>query len=96
MGFDNGRDDGRGFFGKKGMTIRVFNNNVNSALNQLKKRMNSEGVTREFKARQHFEPNTAKRRREMAEAKVRWKKKQALIEGIEKPKKKRPTRTPRA
>lgn len=92
MGFDNGRDDVHGFFGKKGMTVRVFNNNVNSAINQLKKRMNSEGVTREFRAKQHFEPNTARRRREMAEAKSRWRKKQAQILGLEKPRKKRPVK----
>lgn len=92
MGFDNGRDGVHGFFGKKGMTVRVFNNNVNSAINQLKKRMNSEGVTREFRAKQHFEPNTARRRREMAEAKSRWRKKQAQILGLEKPRKKRPAK----
>lgn len=95
MSYD--RDNGSsGFFGKKGMTIRVWNGNINGAISQLKKRMNSEGVTKEYKASRYFEDNTTKRRRRLAEAKVRWKKKQAQIEGIEKPKKKRPARPPRA
>lgn len=78
-----------GFLGKKGMTIRVWNNNVNSAISQLKKRMNTEGITKEYRARQHFETNTLKRRRKLAEAKARWRKKQAQIMGLEKPKRRR-------
>lgn len=94
MGYD--RDSGsNGFFGKKGMTVRVWNGNINGAISQLKKRMNSEGVTKEFRASQHFEDNTTKRRRKLAEAKSRWRKKQAQIEGLEKPKKKRPVRPAR-
>lgn len=94
MGYDR-NSDSSGFFGKKGMTVRVWNGNINGAISQLKKRMNSEGVTKDFKAHQQFENNTAKRRRRLAEAKARWKKKQAQIEGTEKPKKKRPVRAPR-
>lgn len=78
-----------GFLGKKGMTIRVWNNNVNGAISQLKKRMNTEGITKEFRARQHFETTTMKRRRKLAEAKTRWRKKQAQLLGLEKPKRRR-------
>jgi len=91
------RDNGQsGFFGKKGMTVRVWNGNVNGAISQLKKRMNTEGVTKEFRSHQFFETNTAKRRKRLAEAKSRWKKKQAQIEGIARPKKKRPPTAPKS
>jgi ribosomal protein S21 len=87
---DRPKDDGT--FGKKGLTVRVFNNNINGAISQLKKRCNLEGINKELRKRKHFEPNTLKRRREMAEAKSRWRKKQAQIAGLPTGKKKRPTR----
>lgn len=91
MGDGYNRDgQSQGFFGKKGMTVRVWNGNVNGAISQLKKRMNTEGVTKEYRSHQFFETNTAKRRKRLAEAKARWKKKQAQIEGIQRVKKKRP------
>lgn len=73
---------------KKGMTVKVINNNIEGAIAQLKRRMNSEGVNKELRQRRNFTPNSVLRRQEMAEAKLRWKKKYAQIMDIEMPKKK--------
>lgn len=81
-------NNGDGFMGKKGLTVKVWNNNVNAAISQLKKRSNLEGINKELRKRKHFEPNTLVRRRELAEAKSRWRKKQAQIAGIDTGKKK--------
>jgi len=83
---------------KKGTLVKVYNNNIASAMAQLKRKINTEGITKELRKRKHFEPNTLKRRRKLAEAQVRWKKKQDQINELDKPKKKlkkKPTvRTP--
>jgi ribosomal protein S21 len=68
---------------KKGLTVQVWNGNVNKALSQLKKRVATEGIAKELRKRKNFETNTAQRRRAMAEAKSRWRKKQAQIAGLE-------------
>lgn len=75
-------------FGKKGISVKVFNNNIGAALVQLKRKVNAEGVNRELRKREAFETNTSKRRRKLAEAKIRWKKKLDLILNIQKPKRK--------
>lgn len=75
-------------FKKKGMTVKVINNNIEGAIAQLKRRMNSEGVNKELRKRRNFTPNSVLRRQELAEAKLRWKKKHAQIMDIEMPKKK--------
>jgi len=72
-----------GFLGKRGLTVQVYNNNVNKALSQLKKRCNNEGISKELRKRKHFEPETLKRRRRLAEAQGRWRKKQAQILGLD-------------
>jgi ribosomal protein S21 len=76
------------FFGKRGISVKVFNNNMIGALTQLKRKVNAEGLNRELRKREAFESNTSKRRRKMAEAKIRWKKKQDLILEVPKPKRK--------
>lgn len=68
--------------GKRGLTVRVNNGNINGAISQLKKRSNLEGINKELRKRKHFEPNTLKRRRALAEAQGRWRKKQAQIDGV--------------
>lgn len=78
------------FFGKRGVSVKVFNNNINSAIAQLKRKSNAEGINKELRKREAFETNTAKRRRKLAEAKMRWKKKQDQINEINRPKKKLP------
>lgn len=74
--------------GKRGVSVKVFNNNINGALAQLKRKSNAEGINRELRKRKHFETNTAKRRRKLAEAQLRWRKKQDQFNEIVKPKKK--------
>lgn len=81
----------------KGMTIRVYNNNIDAAIIQLKRRMNTEGINKELRKRKHFTPPSILRRQKLAEAKLRWKKKHAQIfelEPIKKPKKLRPGQKP--
>lgn len=74
---------------KKGMTVKVYNNNIEGALVQLKKRMNTEGVNKELRKRKHYVPPSLIRRQKLAEAKLRWKKKYAQIMEIDVPKKKK-------
>ena len=74
---------------KKGMTVRVYNNNVDGALTQLKRRMNTEGVNKELRKRKHYVPPSIVRRQKLAEAKLRWKKKYAQIMELDLPKKKK-------
>jgi len=69
---------------KKGLTVQVWNGNLNKALSQLKKRVATEGIAKELRKRKNFETNTAKRRRAMAEAKSRWRKKQSQFDGTDK------------
>lgn len=74
--------------GKRGVSVKVFNNNINSAIAQLKRKSNAEGINKELRKRKHFEANTAKRRRKLAEAQMRWKKKQDQINEVVRPKRK--------
>lgn len=74
---------------KKGMTVRVFNNYIDGAIAQLKRRMNSEGVNKELRRRKHFVPPSVVKRQKLAEAKLRWKKKHAQIMELDPPKKKK-------
>jgi small subunit ribosomal protein S21 len=62
---------------KKGLTVTVRNNDIESALKVLKRRMTQEGVIKDLKKHEFFETGTAKRRRKMAEARRRWLKKQS-------------------
>jgi ribosomal protein S21 len=76
------------FFGKRGILVKVYNNNINAALVQLKRKVNAEGINRELRQREAFETNTAKRRRKLAEAEIRWKKKRDQMLELPKPKRK--------
>lgn len=76
------------FYGKRGLSVKVFNNNINGAITQLKRKVNTEGLNRELRKREHFETNTEKRRRKLAEAQIRWKKKRDQINEVPKAKRK--------
>lgn len=76
-------------FKKKGMTVKVHNGNIEGAMAQLKRRMNTEGVNKELRKRKHFTPNSVLKRQQLSEAKLRWKKKYSQIMEIDAPKKKR-------
>ena len=82
------------FHGKRGVSVKVFNNNINGAIAQLKRKSNAEGINRELRKRKHFEPATMKRRRKLAEAQLRWRKKQDQFNEVVKPKKKVSRHTP--
>jgi small subunit ribosomal protein S21 len=67
------------------MLISVRNNNVDQALRALKKKLQTEGVFREMKLKQHFEKPSARKAREKAEAIRRQRKlarKKAEREGL--------------
>jgi small subunit ribosomal protein S21 len=66
--------------GKKGLSVRVINNNVDGAISRLKRLLNQEGITRELRARRYYEKPTTKRRRERAEARIRWLRKKATLD----------------
>jgi len=66
--------------GKKGLFVRVTNGNLEGALIRLKRLINQEGLTRELRRRRCYEKPTTRRRRERAEAKIRWQRKKATLE----------------
>ena len=54
-----------------GLEIKVIDNNIDKALRQLKKKMATEGLFREFKKRRHYEKPSERRKRKAAEARKR-------------------------
>lgn len=66
--------------GKKGLYVRVMNGNLEGAMNKLKKLCQTEGITKELRRRRYYEKPTTKRRREKAEAKIRWLRKKSTLE----------------
>jgi ribosomal protein S21 len=82
----NNNDDP--FHGKRGVSVKVYNNNINGAIAQLKRKSNAESINKELRKRKHFETNTAKRRRKLSEAQLRWRKKQDQINEVARPKRK--------
>jgi small subunit ribosomal protein S21 len=71
-------DYGDDFF-KRGLTVRVKNNDVNKALKKLKKLMQQEGIFQELRKREYYEQPSLRRKREQAQAVKRWQKKQAEL-----------------
>jgi small subunit ribosomal protein S21 len=66
------------------MQVSVYDNDVDKALRQLKKKLQREGVYREMKLRRHYEKPSEKRVRQKQEAKRRARKlaaKRARSEG---------------
>lgn len=64
---------------KRGLTVKVKNNDVNKALRKLKKLMQQEGIFQELRKREAYEPPSLQKKREKAQAVKRWKKKQAEL-----------------
>lgn len=54
-----------------GLEVEVYDNNIDKALRQLKKKMATEGIYREFKKRRYYEKPSVKRKRKKAEARKR-------------------------
>lgn len=67
---------------KKGLTIFVKDNDINTALRKLKKKVTNEGLVKELKKREHYEKPSVKRRRRKIEARLRWLKKQRELERL--------------
>lgn len=57
--------------GKKGLCIKVRNENINSAIAQLKKLMDDEGMNKELRKRKHYMSKGDKRRQKEAEGRAR-------------------------
>lgn len=68
------------YLNKKGLVVKVLNNNIEGALSRLKRLVNQEGITRELRKRRFYEKPTTLRRRKKAEAKVRWLRKKATLD----------------
>jgi len=64
---------------KRGLTVRVKNNDVNKALRKLKKMMQQEGIFQELRKREHYEKPALRRKREKDQAVKRWRKRQAEL-----------------
>ena len=57
--------------GKCGLTVKVYNNNVDKALKIFKKKVLNDGLLKEIRARGAYEKPSAKRRRKRKEARRR-------------------------
>lgn len=73
-GWTNDNNTGRIF---KGTTIFVKNNDMNKALRKLKKRLQDEGWFNELRKREHYTSPSEKKRKRLAAAVVRERKRKA-------------------
>lgn len=64
--------------GQGGITVTVRNGDMEKALKVFKKKVLSEGLMKELKARQAYEKPSERKKRKLAEAKRREKKAQML------------------
>lgn len=73
-GWLNDNTTGRIF---KGTTVFVKNNDINKALRKFKKRLQDEGWFNELREREHYTSPSEKKRKNLASAQVRERKRQA-------------------
>lgn len=64
---------------KTGLTVQVKNNDLNKAMKILKKKIVAEGIVKEVKRRMFYESGSERRKRERAEARLRWKRKEEML-----------------
>ena len=76
------------FSHKKGLSVKVFGNNIDTAIAKLKRLCNNEGITKELRDRRHYDPPSVIKRRKHAEAVLRWRKKEDIINEVVRPKRK--------
>lgn len=69
-----------GFFGKRGMTIEVRDNNVDGAISALKRRNLQEGLLSDVRKREYYVSPGERRRQEKAQGIARTKKRARLAE----------------
>ncbi len=65
--------------GKSGLTVSVRNNNVETAVRLLKRKVKAEGLERDLRAKEAYEKPTWARRRRIAESRRRWHKTRAML-----------------
>jgi len=73
-GWLNDNNTGRVF---KGTTIFVKNNDINKALRKFKKRLQDEGWFNELREREHYTSPSEQKRKNLASAQVRERKRQS-------------------
>jgi small subunit ribosomal protein S21 len=73
-GWLNDNNTGRVF---KGTTVFVKNNDVNKALRKFKKRLQDEGWFNELREREHYTSPSERKRKNLASAQVRERKRQS-------------------
>jgi ribosomal protein S21 len=73
-GWLNDNNTGRIF---KGTTVFVKNNDINKALRKFKKRLQDEGWFNELREREHYTSPSEQRRKNLASAQVRERKRQS-------------------
>jgi small subunit ribosomal protein S21 len=69
-----------GFENKKGLLVEVRNNNIEGAIRTLNRKVKQEGLLREVRRRQYYEPPSVVKRREKAEAVTRARRAKQAIE----------------
>ena len=73
-GWLNDNNTGRVF---KGTTVFVKNNDINKALRKFKKRLQDEGWFNELREREHYTSPSEQKRKNLASAQVRERKRQS-------------------
>ena len=68
---------------RQGLTVAVYNDNIEQALRKFKKKMTTDGKLQEVKDRAEFTPKFEKRKAAMASAKSRLRK-QLSLENVKK------------
>jgi len=59
-----------------GLSVNVYNNDVNKALRKLKKKMQDDGILQTLRDRQHYTKPSEKRAKAKAAGRARWLKQQ--------------------
>lgn len=65
------------FENKKGLSVEVKNNNIETAIRNLGRKVKQEGMIKELRERRFYEQPSTKRRRKAAEAVARHRKEAA-------------------
>ena len=58
----------------KGLSVAVYNDNIEQALRKFKKKMNNDGKLQEVRERAYFTPAFETKKKKKAAAKSRWRK----------------------
>lgn len=61
---------------KKGLCVEVRNGDFNKALRTFKRKVNDDGILQTYRAKEHYEKPSEKRKKAKAAGRARWLKKQ--------------------